>query len=422
MGSLPNKPVNADLTWTNGETVLNSENFTGGINTNIDNVRIALEGTIDALGGPGANPIADISNPPAFSTQATYNVNQIVSYDDLVYRCVTAVETPGAWDSSKWVETILGGGGGGGPVEFVEETTHAALKAKKESGTLVPGKWYRITDYEFWGNNQLYTGLRNGGHQFDILVFATSENTLSDDARACKHAGDTYFTTYNAHLEAWRLKYRFDNSDGFCNFSPTSCKGVIYYLEDEWGNSAGFDFKNLTLNYFYTFDLASSGSHQDASTVMYSKVYNNKIDIFYSSGQVKYGENVFKMTDGLNYCHNNHLSGASTNNTFGKNCYRINLEGSSWRNQFGDENQDMTLRNSSNIDLSGVAKANKMIFDGNNSYLTFAATGTSSDFLQNVHVHFGVQGASGTPKTITLARGLSYETNVVADGTDDLVV
>lgn len=422
MGSLPNKPVNADLTWTNGETVLNSENFTGGINTNIDNVRIALEGTIDALGGPGANPIADISNPPAFSTQATYNVNQIVSYDDLVYRCVTAVETPGAWDSSKWVETILGGGGGGGPVEFVEETTHAALKAKRDSGALVPGKWYRITDYEFWGNSQSYTGLRNAGHQFDILVFATSPNTLSDNARACKHAGDTYFSNNNAHLEAWRLKYRFDNSDNFCNFSPTTCKGVIYYLEDEWGNAAGFDFKNLTLNYFYTFDLVTSGSHQDASTVMYSKVTNNKIDIYYQGGQVKYGENIFKITDPLHHCFDNYISGQSTHNTFGTKCYCNRLEGVSWRNQFADDSQYLTLRNCSYIDLSGVTKARNMIFDGNNSYLTLAATGTSSDYLQNVRVHFGVQGASGTPKTITLARGLSYETNVVADGTDDLVV
>lgn len=39
---------------------------------------------------------------PAFSTTSTYAVGDEVSYEGNNYRCKTAIETAGAWDSSKW--------------------------------------------------------------------------------------------------------------------------------------------------------------------------------------------------------------------------------------------------------------------------------------------------------------------------------
>ena len=43
-----------------------------------------------------------------FSTSSTYEVGEYVLYDGAMYRCITAVTTAGAWDSSKWVEVVIG--------------------------------------------------------------------------------------------------------------------------------------------------------------------------------------------------------------------------------------------------------------------------------------------------------------------------
>lgn len=40
----------------------------------------------------------------AFSTSRTYAVGDFVIYDGKTYRCITAVSTAGAWDSTKWEE------------------------------------------------------------------------------------------------------------------------------------------------------------------------------------------------------------------------------------------------------------------------------------------------------------------------------
>ena len=42
-----------------------------------------------------------------FSTSSTYEVGDVVVYENKLYRCITAIETAGAWDSTKWQEINL---------------------------------------------------------------------------------------------------------------------------------------------------------------------------------------------------------------------------------------------------------------------------------------------------------------------------
>ena len=86
---------------------------------------------------------------------------------------------------------------------------YGELKAIKDAGNLIPGQYYRITDYVTTVNGATITNARSAGHQFDILVRADSANTLNEQAWAVQHDGDTYFD--GARLEAWQLKYRLDN-------------------------------------------------------------------------------------------------------------------------------------------------------------------------------------------------------------------
>lgn len=121
------------------------------------------------------------------------------------------------------------------------ETTWSALKVLRDGGNLVPGMQYRITDYQCTTTAE---NTSSAGHQFDIIVVADSASVLNENARAALHAGDTYFT--NNKLEAWQLKYCLDNdASRFAWADATNGKGVIYWMRDEFGNEAPYDFKNV---------------------------------------------------------------------------------------------------------------------------------------------------------------------------------
>ena len=84
--------------------------------------------------------------------------------------------------------------------------TWAQLKDARDAGNLIPGQYYRITDYV---TTSMAANTRSAGHPFDIIVRADSKDTLNEQAWAVKHDGDTYFE--GARLEAWELKYQLDN-------------------------------------------------------------------------------------------------------------------------------------------------------------------------------------------------------------------
>ena len=80
---------------------------------------------------------------------------------------------------------------GGGSIDtLVLPITYAELKELRDNNELTPGMNYRIIDYVATVN-----GSQDGGHQsafnkFDIIVTATSTNTLSEDAKAAISADD----------------------------------------------------------------------------------------------------------------------------------------------------------------------------------------------------------------------------------------
>lgn len=90
------------------------------------------------------------------------------------------------------------------------EITTKELRALRDNGELVPGKQYRITDYLplFTVGNTTMSG--SAGHRFDILVTATSESSLSEEAKALHHKDDEYFKDCN--LNAWKIWYTLDGN------------------------------------------------------------------------------------------------------------------------------------------------------------------------------------------------------------------
>ncbi|MEE3385761.1 MAG: hypothetical protein VZR36_11840 [Prevotella sp.] len=128
-------------------------------------------------------------------------------------------------------------------LENMESVTYSELRSKRDNGELVPGKHYRITDYV---TTTAQENTQSAGHQFDVVVLALGESTLSENAHAMLHDDDTYFSGNGADLSAWELKYCLDNSAHKFEWADSiNGKGVIYYMKDEWNNECPYDFKNI---------------------------------------------------------------------------------------------------------------------------------------------------------------------------------
>ena len=134
-------------------------------------------------------------------------------------------------------------------VSKMQRVTYAELKSMRDGGELVPGRLYRITDYVTTLPEKVndFTGEvmeRSAGHAYDLVVVALSGSVLSENALAMLHDGDEYFA--GANLVAWQLKYCLDNdTERFRWLASANGKGVVYWMKDEWGNEASFDFKNI---------------------------------------------------------------------------------------------------------------------------------------------------------------------------------
>ena len=257
-------------------------------------------------------------------------------------------------------------------------TSYAALLALRDGGTLVPGVQYRITDYH---TTTVQSGSRSANHQFDVIVTADGEHTLNENARAIRHANDTYFS--NGHLEAWELKYCIDNDTArFVWADTTNGKGVIYWMRDEWDNTAFYDFKNIQFlrdvdwfednegwsesvfgetpeedMWFYFLTAIDEGEIKDASLIgnylendegKISGVFGNhdsqtsEYDIWTENTSVlALSRNCFVNTVESNTgyffgCLSNSFEPGCCNNTFGGDCWSNILGPHCYNNVFGD--------------------------------------------------------------------------------------
>ena len=200
------------------------------------------------------------------------------------------------------------------------KVTWSELKNLKDSNTLVPGNYYRITDY-ITTTTQL--GTQSAGHQFDVIVLALNESELSEEAYATQSTGDTYFNT--SKLYAWKVWYSLDNDKTrFAWADEVNGKGVIYRMIDEYGNDCPYDFKNImfglptdwfaeergtnwannvlgyvpdTVKYFYTFDWEDQ-SHISAD---YSILANNGSILNDEGSNAGCYNNVMKKVNGYRF-------------------------------------------------------------------------------------------------------------------------
>lgn len=169
-------------------------------------------------------------------------------------------------------------------------TTYDAIKGMRDSGNLVKGATYRMTDYvtKINGTYDLSTigasgyvhVAKSAEHPFDLLLYAIDESHLSEIAKATWHDGDSYFA--DAKVNAWDIRYCLDNDTTRFSWADTEDgKGVIYWMRDEWDNECGYDFKNvLTVRYALTADSGSSDSGLEYNAETSPNRYGSPYHVF----------------------------------------------------------------------------------------------------------------------------------------------
>ena len=338
--------------------------------------------------------------------------------------------------------------------KIMENITYSKLKYLRDNGKLIPGCYYRITDYQCTTTQE---NTKSAGHVFDIIVTADDESTLNEVARAVKHEGDTYFA--NNDLSAWQIWYSLDNdTTRFAWADAENGKGVIYRMIDEWNNDCPYDFKNMMFEVYYDDDFgaykvgAEDNSEWSYTFCMIDRYDNKAHDI--SVEQYKYiGDEDFYY-----HTHDNRMlpyyndyanaSGESTidngayvlnanvfvtdtdicsveedysysefyafsNNTLGNNCYSNAFGKDCLSNVFG--NYCLYIRFVS--DKTATTRYNYYQynhFGDGCQYILFkgAETASPSAEVQNYNFAQGLKGTSNAYLTIDGVRNRAYETKV----------
>lgn len=349
------------------------------------------------------------------------------------------------------------------------EITWSDLKAKKDAGELTPNQFYRIIDYQC---TTVESATRSAGNQFDIIVLALTNNTLSEQAWAALHSGDTYFA--NNDLSAWKLWYCLDNDTtrfAWADNTSGNGRGVIYRMIDEFNNDVPYDFKNIKFKhpinpnsssfYYYTFSDNTGGTDYSLSisyrcfsnTIKECLSGNKKIlnhivfngnNCYYNSFNVGCLNNYFDYDCNNNFfsinCHDNSFGGNCYGNSFGYTCFYNSFDRNCSNNSFGNRCSFNSFGsnccyNSFGNDCSYIKFANNSSTSGYNyyrhnhfgdgcQYILFKGGGVSSTEAQVQNYNFaqGLQGTSSEYLTVDGVRGRTYETKVAKNSAGELKI
>lgn len=184
-------------------------------------------------------------------------------------------ESRNVWINTRWNFLKAMQDGKGKLTDLIIPGTYEELKTARDEGKLIPGAFYRMTDYEtiITGSYDLTSQNLTGklhcavsaGHQFDLLLCAEAVNSFDEDVRVLPHEGDTYFA--NSDLKSWELKYTIDN-DASYSWANAAGRGVIFWMKDEFGNQADYDFKNIQFVRYALKFISAPGSFTNDSSYL----------------------------------------------------------------------------------------------------------------------------------------------------------
>lgn len=171
------------------------------------------------------------------------------------------------------------------------ETTYSELRDLRDNKQLIPGCWYRITDYTCTTTQENTRAVHNN---FDIIVLALSNDTLSEEARAIMHQESQ--SEIEAQIEGFKISsVRFNDSVSKTCYIYTENSGNTWNFIDV-DTLLGIYGINRSDIYFYPdpFDPVQVDSHSSEDLVTkYGYFSNSKLEawkIWYclENNKVKY--------------------------------------------------------------------------------------------------------------------------------------
>ena len=179
----------------------------------------------------------------------------------------------------------------------------------RNDGLLETDKRYRIIDYVTTTSTH---DTKSAMHHFDLILTPLSEKEFSSDVKAVRDTYDPYFN--DCDINAWELKYCLDNDRArFAWADDKNGKGVIYYMKDEWGNEAPYDFKNIMFRrwcieghehnkgvYFGMVDPTNNAVYPNGAKVNYD--YG---EFYYTFSGIRYANQDVNPEESAYFTHNN---------------------------------------------------------------------------------------------------------------------
>ena len=247
--------------------------------------------------------------------QILFNANTFSTSNDLVP--ITLCKRYGVGnDNIKWEEWV-------NIDEYIIKINYSDLKKLKNYYGLRPGMKYYITDYKASSTQENTTTNENSYPV--IIVEAVDRNILNENA------------LYLEKSCISEIKYCLDNDTSrFAWADPDNGKGVIYYMKDEYGNEAPYDFKNI----LYLKDgkeVPTFGANCSNNII---KEY--KVDNIINLPNITFGDNCTGNTFG-NDCKNNTFQNNCSNNTFEKGCNNNTFGKFCTNNTFGNNCEYITF-------------------------------------------------------------------------------
>ena len=132
--------------------------------------------------------------------------------------------------------------------------TWEELKRLRDESKLIPGQFYRIIDYYC---TTIQENTRAMNNKFDIIVQALFTNTLSENASADYHEGDTYFQTVgsgsiiNSNINSEQVETILEDGD---------VEWIYYIYEDFNEESYGIKDGALGSDVFVAFDFLENNN------------------------------------------------------------------------------------------------------------------------------------------------------------------
>lgn len=148
----------------------------------------------------------------------------------------------------------------------LQEITWAELRELRDNSELIPGYFYRITDYRCTTTQE---DTQSVGHQFDIVLLALSEDKLAEEGWAMMH-DNTYDVTFADGVTKKCYIYFPPQDSDACYLTDVDTKlgaetGSNLIICNETNGTATFSFnsgsisfeENLTYNYFQNSNLSA---------------------------------------------------------------------------------------------------------------------------------------------------------------------